>query len=383
MNLRTQTRPPRNIEPELRPPAGTASGQPTEPDCQPERLERSVLVSHGIHRGHFPVAGLHIRDARQTLARLLNIDPASVPVINGRVVDEDTIIGEDIAMLSFVKPSALRGAAPERITLRDGEAQVTGGDGASTRATLSGFSRGITHASVVGLDDESIPDHVKWQVRCSQLTVCIVELSPALRPLKWIDEQHSPVPFGPNATYQERRLATPYVVLKVPFLKGRLVSRVELFYRNGPLRRLDDELYWCNLLNVSPNAYGCTAWVCIQYLKSERIGSGITNGLDALVHHLWGGGLNRSSEEHEGSSAFSKCQQDAVDPRVTDVERWEAESVLDPRFVLGVPWKPAGMTVRRLIESELNYHGVVRNFDSVAEWVAVLMGSRNGRKGDS
>lgn len=72
-------------------------------------VERSVIVQHGIHRGHFPVGGLRVREARQTLTHLMNIDPQAAAVIDGQIVDEETVIREDIAMLSFVKPSAVKG----------------------------------------------------------------------------------------------------------------------------------------------------------------------------------------------------------------------------------------------------------------------------------
>src|SRR5439155_26477026 len=106
MNLQTQNRPPR---PQTRP-AGTplAEGGNGTPQ-NPTTGERAVLVSHGIHRGHFPITGMRVSEARRTLARLLNLDPAAVAVINGQVVAEDTTIGEDVSLLSFVKPSAVKG----------------------------------------------------------------------------------------------------------------------------------------------------------------------------------------------------------------------------------------------------------------------------------
>lgn len=84
---------------------------PDTPDTSwgPPTVERSVVVQHGIHRGHFPVAGLRIRDARQTLTSLMNIDPQAVAVIDGQVVDEETVISDAVSMLSFVKPSAVKG----------------------------------------------------------------------------------------------------------------------------------------------------------------------------------------------------------------------------------------------------------------------------------
>ena len=40
----------------------------------------------------------------------MNIDPQAVAVIDGQIVDEDTVIRDDVSMLSFVKPSAVKGA---------------------------------------------------------------------------------------------------------------------------------------------------------------------------------------------------------------------------------------------------------------------------------
>lgn len=268
----------------------------------------------------------------------------------------------------------------ERIILQGGEAQVAGGDGASVKASLDCFVSAVRDHSVLGLEPEALADNVKWQIRCGPLTIAVAELKPQLRRVQWI-APNSPVPYGPQAVYVERRLATPYVVIKVPFVKGRVVGRAELFYRPGPLRTLDDPLFWCNLLNVSPGAYGCTAWLCTQYLGVERLPAGVTAGLDALVHHLFGGGFNLSSERHEGASALSKMRQEGLDARVTDLDRWEAESVRDPNFVLDVPWKPVGVTVGQLLAQELAFHSLPRPLGQAGELVNVLLGCANGKKG--
>ena len=267
----------------------------------------------------------------------------------------------------------------ERIILEGQQVCVTGGDGADARSELARFVQAVQRAAVQGLDGEALADNLKWKVTSGDLAVCVAELKPQLRRVLWIAPD-SPAPFGPTATYKERRLAFPYLVLKAPFLKGKLVGRAELFYRNEPLRTLGDALYWPNLLNVSPNSYGCLAWLCTQYLGHERPAAGVTAGLDALVHHLFGGGFNRSSEVHEKNSAFSKARADGIDARVTDVDRWETESVRDPRFVLQVKWKPVGVTVGQLMEAELAKCGTARPLGAVAELVSVLLGA-NGKKG--
>src|SRR5215210_923760 len=108
MNLQTQNRSPRNQEPQAR--STLLDGAGTTADTPPVALPpNGVMVHHGIHRGRFPVAGLSVGEARAALSRLLNLDPASVAVINGRVVGEDETIGADVALVSFVKPSAVKG----------------------------------------------------------------------------------------------------------------------------------------------------------------------------------------------------------------------------------------------------------------------------------
>ena len=97
-----QTREPQAAQPSINPHDTMVDGPRTT-------VERSVLVQHGIHSGHFPVAGLTVGEARQTLRGLLNIDPQAAAVIGGRIVEEDTVIRPDTGMLSFVKPSAVKG----------------------------------------------------------------------------------------------------------------------------------------------------------------------------------------------------------------------------------------------------------------------------------
>lgn len=87
------------------------AGGETTPAAPPvATVERSVYCSHGIHNGHFPVAGLTVAEARRTLSHLLNIDPEAVAVIAGQIItDENQIISGDTAMLSFVKKSSVKG----------------------------------------------------------------------------------------------------------------------------------------------------------------------------------------------------------------------------------------------------------------------------------
>lgn len=69
----------------------------------------SVFCRHGIHSGWFPIVGMRLGDARPILNQLLNIDPEAVAVINGQIIGDDHIIGEDVELLNFVKKSSIKG----------------------------------------------------------------------------------------------------------------------------------------------------------------------------------------------------------------------------------------------------------------------------------
>ncbi len=81
-------------------------GDPSGGDGCPQG---SVFCRHGIHSGWFPIAGMRLGDARPILNQLLNIDPEAVAVINGQIVNDDFIIGEDVELLNFVKKSSIKG----------------------------------------------------------------------------------------------------------------------------------------------------------------------------------------------------------------------------------------------------------------------------------
>lgn len=271
-------------------------------------------------------------------------------------------------------------AAAEQLILEGSDYRCTGGDGGPSAGAIAELVQQVVAASRKGMHSAPLPSHgIRWLPSEGPLTVCIMELEPDLRRMMWIAAD-SPAKRGRAARYQPRQLATPYIVLKVPFMNDRIIGRVELFYRNQPLTSLDDEVLWPNLLNVSPHSYHCRAWLCTQFLSAELAGAhGLTRGLDALMHHTFGlGGWNWSSDLSEGKSAFTLCRELKVDPRVTDVDAWERASLADRKFVLSVDWPrvDGGLTVRELIEDEFRLARVARNLGQTSELVSLLCAAR-------
>jgi hypothetical protein len=96
------------------------SGGAEDGESQPAVDQTNVAVSYGIHQGRYPIGGMSVRDARQALRKLINIDPSAVAVINGAPVDENQLISADATMLAFVKPSAMKGGPAARAVLPRG-----------------------------------------------------------------------------------------------------------------------------------------------------------------------------------------------------------------------------------------------------------------------
>lgn len=425
--------------PGAEPAAGATDAPPTPPG--------GVLVHHGIHQGQFPVAGQTVAQARRILAPMMNIDPEAVAVIGGQIVeDEDErVITESAQMLSFVKRSSVKGIglpqsqlseleramkelaklelakpeladarrararreaealtqvdlpldavadgnldAKEHLVLCNGTAQMCVPGATPKVLRTTDVIEVIQDESVLGFDEDPIPPATRWHVRCGALQVLILELNPGVRRMSWIHPD-SPEPYGPEAVYRPVAVATPYVVLKVVFARGRLQPLCELFYRNEPLRSLDDTLYWPNLLNVSPGSYECIAWLCTQYLlkelrqqqvrlKKRKLTAG--EQVEALTTHLWGGGFNLSSDVHEGNSCFAQAKEHGIDARVTDVDRWVAATAEQWDFVLDVEWKSTKWSVRKLIERELERAGLPRDFSNTGELLSALQSRRPRR----
>ncbi len=334
-------------------------GSPSAPSAAPA----GVVFAHGIHQVHLPAEGLTITQVRATLQPLLNIGPDTVAVVRGQTIEnpDEFVISEGVELVSFVKPSSVKGIARrgERVELQSGTTTLhleRSKRELPTEAVIATIQR----SAITGMHEEALPSTVRWRVNCDSTSIFVLEFEPEIRSLNWIDPK-SPAPYGAHAKYTRYRLATPYVVMKVAFRDGQLYPTAELFYRNAPLRTLDDSLGWPNLLNVSPNSYDVTAWVCTQFLGAElaefvaRVGRAATmvEQIDVLHRHLWWGGFNRSSEEHEGQSCFSKAKEDKLDERVVDVERWQEETDKDWRFILDVEWIPTEHTVRSLLNAQL------------------------------
>lgn len=70
--------------------------------------EGHVDVICGVYAHSLPLGGMRVRDARNELVERMNIDPEAVAVVDGNLVDEDTVLAEG-QTLTFVKHAGEKG----------------------------------------------------------------------------------------------------------------------------------------------------------------------------------------------------------------------------------------------------------------------------------
>jgi hypothetical protein len=205
------------------------------------------------------------------------------------------------------------------------------------------------------LNGAALPDGIKFFKWSPPVLVVVHQMPPHVRQLRWIAED-SPKDFGPGTKYEIVRLSIPYAITFAPYFqcgdKLFLAGSNELYFRNEPLRNLDDKLGFPALLNISRinNGKRIVSWICTQYLRRAK-SMDWCQQLDCLLEHTWNGAFNRSSERHEGQSMYGFSQ--GIHPDLHPVSRWCKATEASETFALSVPWKPVPQTVGELIDSIL------------------------------
>lgn len=215
------------------------------------------------------------------------------------------------------------------------------------------FCRVVADNCVTGMSDKPIPDNVRWIVESGDRAVYIVELQPELHSIECYFGVCPCSECRENGTNGEQgrfTIATPYVILKVPFHKNRLQEYTEVFYRNRPIESLDDELFLTNLPNTANGGGESHGWMCMDGVKTK---TSMTREqvLGVIVNHLWCGEFNNeisSSNFHN----FMDC-----DKRLSSMAAWQEASLKDPSFVLGVNWESCRHTIGDAIRKHFSSPG--------------------------
>jgi hypothetical protein len=246
----------------------------------------------------------------------------------------------------------------DQMLIKDGKIYLTTEEGQKLEQPETQLEEMFRSECLPPLNGAALPDGIKFYEWRPPYFLVVHQLPPHVRQFRWIAND-SPARFGPETKYRKVRLSVPYsIVFALYFQQGDrlfISDQNELYFRNEPLRGKDDRLCYPALLNISriPLGKRDQAWVCTQYLGHRSEGSWIDQ-LQFLLDHVWNGGFNLSSEDHEGASWYG-CSK-GIHPDLHPVEKWEKATAGNDAFALSVPWKPAPMNVEEVMENILENH---------------------------
>lgn len=221
----------------------------------------------------------------------------------------------------------------------------------TTNIPISKFCQVIAGECVTGMNPEPIPDNVRWVVERGPFAFYVLEFQPELRTVNWGEDGYSVGDGGDDWIFEKGQgaspytVATPYLVMTVPFYHNNLYGSPCVFYRNEPLGSLDDPLCMTNLFNVSGSA--CLGNPNLDYQKMSR-----HEVLNEIVHTWWSGEFNG----HMPGSDWHRFTDHTSDTRLLSIEAWQEASLADPQFVLGVNWLKTNYTLRNMIKS--SFHNI-------------------------
>lgn len=308
---------------------------------------KNINISSGPYSEELPLAGTTVGEIKRRFSDRFDIDSKAQSIVNGNVVGDDVVLKSGESLM-FVRHAGEKGA---KVLLEETDACVLQGEEERVSNSMSLAKLAQRMGPGLSTGNSVIPNGVRAILSQGNQTLMIWERPPHVASLSWI-RHDSPVPYGPGTTYRQVRISLPYLLIVASLTRNG--SSVELntnsnecFFRNEPLRSLDDELLYPALLNCSvmKGSGDPLAWICTQYLKKKtQLADPFANGLEAVRYCLLETSFNLSSEHHEGNSWFGASKK--VIPKIETVEKWEQSTNKDPLFATGVPWLPTQHSVK-------------------------------------
>jgi hypothetical protein len=163
-----------------------------------------------------------------------------------------------------------------------------------------------------------LPQNAKMYFEINGFQVAVIEQPPMVRKVFFSR-------FYSSNENQEisPRLAFPFVVFVV-VVKNKEYGGLSVYYRDKPLRTLDDKLFLPNL----PNLHGDCS-VCLKFSGSKE--TSLAGYADEVVAQYWSRQFNTDLSDN-----FERYRDE--DDRLKNIEAWENASQKNPLFPLKVRW---------------------------------------------
>lgn len=152
------------------------------------------------------------------------------------------------------------------------------------------------------------------------LTTFVIEQNPQVRQLAWRGMENG----------ESWKLAFPYVVFIISFNSDAIdTERTRVFFRTSPFGNGDDKLKKCNLCNVYQDGHTCTGSMRVS-------GATLAQKAESFISEFWRSTFNSDLNGHNFEPAANRF------PQVKSLSAWQAESMKNPLFPLGIEWFEAG-----------------------------------------
>jgi hypothetical protein len=169
--------------------------------------------------------------------------------------------------------------------------------------------------------------------RIDPVEIVLIEQKSQVRRTTW--------DFGVNEQKLRRfDLAYPQTDFKIVFFNGELNS-VYVYYGMYPVSGADeDRLYLPNLTNVGPTGEVCMGHN-VDQLRSEIRGFGRDEQIRRILEFFWYG--SSFHFQHIREVNFEPWAK--IEPRLSSLEEWERQTLLNPHFILSIDWAKRGKFV--------------------------------------
>jgi len=178
------------------------------------------------------------------------------------------------------------------------------------------------------------PEGTKFFSHYQGNTVVVVEEKPRIRTVLFDG-------FQAQESYDRDsfQLAFPYFIYIMSFARnsGKYhFAGLQVGYRNDPLTSNEDEIFTCNLPNITDMS------VCLNWGRDD---SNIAKLCEQCITNFWSSHFNNDGTENW-------CAMAKKDKRLTSPEAWERASLADPLFVLQVNWHRSHQILRQVVVEE-------------------------------
>lgn len=152
-------------------------------------------------------------------------------------------------------------------------------------------------------------------------TIVVVEQEPAVRRVEWnLDKTEG----------NFWRLAFPYVEFVFTLVENGAIVQTEVFYRNSPIRSMDDELCWPNLGNI----YSNNCRICTDGMEMDgNLALPLATRLENFITAFWASRFN-------GDLLWAFDFYRRKDQRLANLTAWQDATRENPLFPLEIPWQP-------------------------------------------